>query len=136
MRCVFAMPDPVLLDPDELQREIADVVELVARQNRFLVRKLGPRRIPPLYESGVLYRRDPWGSGLQHFPDCLTVIERGFADCKGLVPYRLAQLREEFPQQLFAVRVYPRRLPGGEFEWHLQVQKPDGIEDPSRLLHQ
>ncbi len=136
MRCVIAMPEPILLDSVELERQIADVVELVARQNRYLMRKLGKRRIPPLYDSGVLYRVDPWDPSFQHFPDCLTVLERRFADCKGLVPYRLAELREAHPEQFFAVRVYPRRTQQRGYEWHLQVEKPDGIEDPSRLLHQ
>jgi hypothetical protein len=135
MRCVFAMDPAVIGDLDELQREVADLVELVARQNRFLMRKLGRTRIPPLYESGVLYRPDPWDPRFQHFPGCLTVLERGYTDCKGLVPYRLAELREAHPDRPYSVRVYPRRRQGG-VELHLQVEGRDFVEDPSRLLHQ
>jgi hypothetical protein len=133
MRCVFAI-DPTLLDGDELQREVADLVELVARQNRYLMRR-GARRIPPLYDSGVVYRQDPWDPRFQHFPGVLTILERGYSDCKGLVPWRLAELRQAHPERLYAVRVYPRRRPDG-IELHLQIEGPDFVEDPSRLLHQ
>lgn len=144
MRCVLAMDPLILADSAELQRQVAEVVELVARQNRYLMRKLGRRRIPRLYDSGVVYRVDPWDSQLQHFPDCVTVVRRRFADCKGLVPYRLAELREEHPDQHFAVHIYPRKAAGfGDGVatptdlLHLQVRLPSGeIEDPSRLLHQ
>jgi len=135
LRCVFAIDPVVLADPAELQREVTDLVELVARQNRYLMRKLGKRRIPPLYDSGVLYRQDPWDPSFQHFPGCLTVLERRFADCKGLVPYRIAELREAHPDRVYSVRVYPRRRADG-VELHLQIEGADFVEDPSRLLHQ
>lgn len=136
MRCVVGM-DPVLLsDARALQQQVAELAEFVARQNRYLIRTLGRRRIPPLYDSGIVYRTDPWDPGFQHFPDCLTALKRGYIDCKGAVPYRLADLREEFPDQHFYVHVYPRRFRGAT-TLHLQVGKPNGeIEDPSRLLHQ
>ena len=163
MRGVVTLDPLILADGDELQREVADLVELVARQNAYLMRRLGPRRIPPLYQSGVLYRLDPWNDAvaaqlsLQHFPNCLEVLHRRFADCKGLVPYKLAELRVREPQKHFSVRTYLRkasdgldgvRLPGrtrigaarapaGDVLVHLQIQHPNGdVEDPSRLLHQ
>jgi hypothetical protein len=131
------MSEAVLRDVPELQRQVADLAEFVARQNRYLMRKLGRRRIPPLYSSGVVYRLDPdeWGASFQHFPDAETVIARGWTDCKGAVPYLLADLREAHPEQLFSVHTYPRRS-GKDVTIHLQVRLPSGeIEDPSRLLH-
>jgi hypothetical protein len=138
LRCVLAMGEAVLRDVAELQRQVADVAEFVARQNAYLIRKLGRRRIPPIFGSGVLYRLDPeeWGGSFQHFPDAATVLERGWTDCKGAVPYRLADLREQYPAENFAVHTYPRRN-GKDTLIHLQVRLPTGeIEDPSRLLHQ
>jgi hypothetical protein len=146
MRCLVAMDPIVLADIELLQEQVAELVEFVSRQNRSLMRKLG-KRIPPLYDSGVLYREDPWDPGYQHFADCVTVLRRGYGDCKSLVPWRLAGLREERPSEHFAAHVYPRRAPRGSprdgvrvaDEWiiHVQVRMPDGlIEDPSRMLHQ
>lgn len=133
---VVVLPPAVTADAAELQREIADLVEFVTRQNRWLMRRLGKQQIPPLYDSGLRYRRDPWGPSIQQIPNALTVLHRRFIDCKGAVPYRLAELREQYPSQHFAVHAYPR-LHAGELMIHLQIRKPDGsIEDPSRYLHQ
>ena len=137
MRCVLAMDPAVLGDAEALQEQVAELVEFVARQNRYLIRRFGRRRIPPLYDSGVLYRVDPWDDAFQHFADCLTVLQRGYSDCKSLVPYRLADLREENPHEHYSAHVYPRRLRTGGTCLHVQVRMPDGqIEDPSRFLHQ
>lgn len=139
LRWVVGVSDAVLSDLAELQRQAAALAELVATQNVFLIRKLGRRRIPPLYSSGVVYRFDPeeWEHPtlqLQYFPDALQVVTQGFVDCKGAVPFRLADLRLERPTENFAVYAYPRRTPHGMLI-HLQVRLPSGeIEDPSRFL--
>jgi hypothetical protein len=136
LRFVVDVPPMVVADVTELQRQVADLAELVARQNRYLLRALGQKRIPPLYDSGLVYRSDPWGPEFQHVPNALTCLERGWVDCKGAVPYRLAQLREEHPDQLFGVHTYPRRV-GGDLLIHQQIRLPGGtLEDPSRFLRQ
>jgi hypothetical protein len=144
LRGVLAISDVVLRDVVELQRQVAAMAELVATQNTYLIRKLGRRRIPPLYDSSVVYRVDPaeWDAvadklgGVLFFPSADEVIRRGWVDCKGAVPYRLADLRLEHPTLNFGVHTYPRRH-GRDVLIHLQVLLPTGeIEDPSRLLHQ
>ncbi len=144
MRGVLGISDTVLRDTAELQRQAAAIAELVASQNVYLIRKLGRRRIPPLYDSGVVYRVDPqeWDpvadklGGVLYFPTAEDIVAQGWCDCKGAVPYRLADLRLEHPTLNFAVHTYPRRN-GRDVLIHLQVMLPTGeIEDPSRLLHQ
>lgn len=130
-------------------------LEAVVLQNRWLMRKHGAR-IPQLYESGILFRIEPWASKVQHFAHCLEAIERGHADCKVLCCYRLAELREAAPTKEHARR-YGLKLYWRIFNdedplhegvgskgkrktmriYHVQVRHPNGaIEDPSRLLHQ
>jgi hypothetical protein len=130
-------------------------LEVVVLQNRLLMRKHGGR-IPQLYESGILFRIEPWASTVQHFANCLEAIERGHADCKVLCCYRLAELREAAPTKEQAAR-YRLKLYWRIFNdedplhegvgskqsrktmriYHVQVRHPNGaIEDPSRLLHQ
>lgn len=135
LRFVIAIPPIVVSDVAELQRQIADLAELVTRQNRFLMRRLGRKRIPPLYESNLSYRDDPWSGGAQHMPNALECLADGVVNCRGAVPYRLAQLREDHPDQLFSVRTYPRQVRGSGVLIHLQINMPGGaVEDPSRFL--
>jgi len=51
MRGVLGISDVVLRDVAELQRQVAALAELVATQNTYLIRKLGRRRIPPLWQT-------------------------------------------------------------------------------------
>lgn len=135
LRFVIALSPIVVADVGELQRQVADLAELVTRQNRFLMRRLGRKRIPPLYETQLFYRDDPWEADAQHMPNALECLAAGFVNCRGAVPYRLAQLREDHPDQLFSVHTYPRRLRSGDVLIHLQINMPGGvIEDPSRFL--
>lgn len=137
MRCVIGV-ELGLLSERELREEIGDIAEMVARQNARFIRKFGRRRIPRLYDAGLPYREDPWGPEFQHFPHALTLIRRGYVDCKGAVPWLLADLREEYPHEQFSVHAYVRRLPGNKLDVHLQIKKPPSLDgvivDPSRLL--
>lgn len=56
--------------------------------------------IPPLYQSGVRYRAEPWAVGAQRYPGgleqfchLLVVLERGWGDCAQLCAWRCAELR-------------------------------------------
>lgn len=139
----------VLGDDRELQRQAAFLAELTASQNVYLIRKLGRRRIPPIYQSGVVYRADPveWDMPhpdlrVQYFPTADAAFERKWVDCKGAAPWRVADLRLENPHRVanpesaYFCTTYVRRS-RGQVLVHLLVQLPTGeIEDPSRFLHQ
>ena len=130
-------------------------LEVVVTQNRYLMKKHG-KRIPPLYDSGIRFRIEPWAEKIQHFANCMEILERGHGDCKTLCCYRLAELRESAPTKAQAAK-YRMKLYWRIFTdedplhdgvgtakarrsmriYHVQVRHPNGaVEDPSRLLHQ
>lgn len=86
--------------------------------------------LPSLYESGVVYRREPpgrewWETAL----DVLGVATQRSGDCEDLAAYRAAELRfyENEPARVCVVTT-----PRGSF--HAIVERGDGsYEDPSRL---
>ena len=83
--------------------------------------------IPPLYKSGIRYKRDhgeTWDS-------CKVCLARGCGDCEDLACYRAAELRQKgIPARAVVMR---SRTPG--VAWHCVVRLPNGrIEDPSRKL--
>lgn len=81
--------------------------------------------LPPLYESGVVYRPespDTWSTAD-------LVLARGWGDCEDLTAWRVAELRA---RGVGAVGDVYRVRPG---QWHAVVQLPDGsVEDPSLRL--
>ena len=88
---------------------------------------LRSRRLPPLYESGVVYRQEPPGR-----EDWLTadqVLKRKHGDCEDLATWRAAEYRVGgIPARAVAKRTGRRRF-------HAVVEFPDGaIEDPSAML--
>lgn len=78
--------------------------------------------LPLLAESGVRYLQDPT------WKDLLVVLQGRLGDCKDLVAWRLAELREQGIDARAHVVFY--KLDGLEL-FHLQVKTPKGIEDPS-----
>jgi hypothetical protein len=94
-------------------------------------------RVPRLYESGTLYRRETASSRRAHGnpSDCdewLTIPEIrsvGAGDCEDLAAWRVAELRHDG----IAARPQLREVRPGH--WHVTVLYPDGTgEDPSRIL--
>jgi hypothetical protein len=85
------------------------------------------RDFKPLYESGVVYKREPhdvW----RHIGD---VYKSGWADCEDLAAIRVAQLRESGEDPAAKVVVYQ----SGPRRFHAIVGRGDGsTEDPSRRL--
>lgn len=91
-------------------------------------RQLARKPLPPLYRSGVRYRRarkeDTWRTPRQ-------VLERGAGHCPDLACWRVAELRlsGEDPHATVMVRR------GGAAMGHVVVRRGDGTqEDPSRIL--
>jgi hypothetical protein len=87
---------------------------------------------PLLYDSGVLYHREPRGEEeWQDIPTCLNVL-RG--DCEDLAAWRAAELRQ---QNIYA-KAHLKWFHNREVNltlFHVQVKLPDGtIDDPSKVL--
>lgn len=82
--------------------------------------------LPPLYQSGVRYQREPPGSERWQLPDETYRRRRG--DCEDLSVWRAAEL------QLAGVDARPVVYRTGPRQLHVIVQTPGGYEDPSRVL--
>jgi hypothetical protein len=87
--------------------------------------------LPPLYESGIVYRREPRGrEWWESAADILGLVVDRSGDCEDLAAYRAAELRY-FEDEMAIVRVL--RTSRGTF--HAVVEREDGeIEDPSRIV--
>lgn len=87
--------------------------------------------LPPLYESGIVYRPEPTGrEWWETAHDLLDVVPDRSGDCEDLAAYRAAELRFfDGEHAIVAIVTTPR----GSF--HAIVQREDGsYEDPSRFL--
>lgn len=93
--------------------------------------------VPPIYESGVKFRPEPWQGKFEEFADALTTYRRGWGDCDDLVAWRVAELRTIGDRRLglhpckATIKIYWRTSGG----FHCEVRMPDGsVEDVSRFL--
>ena len=85
------------------------------------------RKFPPLYASGIRYRRDQG----ETWDSAQVCIKRGYGDCEDLAAYRAAELRCRGVPARAVVR--RSRTPG--VAWHCVVCLPNGqYEDPSKKL--
>jgi hypothetical protein len=138
---------------DELSApEVAAIIGAIlvthAQQNRLLMRRGG---IPPLYSSGVRYQVEPWAGTMQSLRTCREALREGWAECKSLSAWLLAQYREQAPDEFTAsqydidvtwtdkpadplgIGLVPHH--GIVRIFHARVLHPSGkIEDPSRKL--
>lgn len=98
-----------------------DYMLMVAAANR-------GREVPLLYDSGIVYRREP--AGREWWETVIDLLREGEGDCEDLAAYRAAELRyrEGIPARVRIYRTQRRTF-------HAIVQHPDGtLEDPSRIL--
>lgn len=81
----------------------------VVAANRVTIRtaKKKGRPLPRLFESGVVYEREPWPKGVEEFADIVTILRRGWGDCDDLCAARVAELQED--GEPADCRVYWRR---------------------------
>jgi hypothetical protein len=98
-----------------------EVLEDVARRGKPL---------PPLFESGVVYRREKPGREVWQTP--AQTYRKLAGDCEDLATWRVAELRRAgYPAKVRVKR-------GGFRLWHIYVRYFDGTrwvdEDPSKLL--
>lgn len=82
---------------------------------------------PPLYTSGVRYRREP--RGRERWDTIDVVFRNAEGDCEDLASIRAAELqRDGEPARAICIRTSRRKF-------HIVVQRATGeIEDPSRIL--
>lgn len=92
----------------------------------------GGKRFPPLYRSGVRYRRQ---LGPERFLPIPIVFRRRYGDCDQLAAWRAAELQERGVAARAVPRMVTPRL------MHVVVVYPDPrnpkrqvVEDPSRRL--
>ncbi|MET0412830.1 MAG: hypothetical protein ABW217_16110 [Polyangiaceae bacterium] len=142
-------------DPAEVAAQLGYYIQGVAQSNRLIMRK---ERVPPLYQSGVSYRIEPWASQRQSLSNCRSVIARRWAECKSAAAYLLAERREACASEDYA-RKYDLQVSWDDHDagsatvkralGHLQLQPRNGIlrvfhivvllpnggtEDPSKRL--
>lgn len=109
---------------EDLQNGI-DAVTLIDRH------QLRMGYAPPLYSTGVIYRRERHGTlpGLERIQSAEETYLIGYGDCDDLAPWRAAELQ----LQGIDARAEVIRSPG--IGYHVIVRMPSGrVEDPSARL--
>lgn len=89
---------------------------------------------PPLYLSGVCYRREPRATrGIVELWDTIPqVLAQGWGDCDDLAAWRAAELSVR--EGVYALPVLVEAIPGSA-RYHVVVWRSDGAwEDPSARL--
>ena len=97
-------------------------------QAQFELAELAGVEPPPLYESGVVYRRE---RGTENWQSAAETLQLGYGDCEDLASWRAAELRSFDGERGARVKVI--RTNHGTF--HALVEREDGsTEDPSGVL--
>lgn len=108
------------------------VKELLDALIRFWGRRMRRHPLPPLYQSGIVFRPDPSAGVEENWRSPVVTFEHGSGDCDQLVLYRGAELQaagEDATSQCMA-----QRSPIGT-KMHVRVRRANGlVEDPSVLL--
>ncbi len=124
MEITFGLPHVFERDSDSLENAKALRLLLEALITLNLA-YLQHHSAPALYQSGVVYRRTrTWDS----IPE---VLRKGFADCKSLSAYLIAQYRQKGVRAEPVFRFMPVKN-GNMF--HILVKTDKGFEDPSKVL--
>lgn len=108
---------------------LSSVAELEAVLNAFALRyaRESDRRLPPLYKSGIRYRRETG----EHWQNPWETFQTGYGDCEDLALYRVAELVREGRDRRARVAV----IRTGPATLHALVRLGSGrLEDPSRAL--
>ena len=127
------MPVLSLVTPFDGERDLKFALAVLTVLDMEQIRQ---HRLPPLYASGVRYRREqpkqcwaPVNGGCEDWLTALELLRQGVGDCEDLAAYRAAELRLAGEK----ATAFPR--PNGVMGWHIQVRREDGsIEDPSAKL--
>lgn len=123
----------VRIDVPPIPEAIEAVAEGLVQLNVVLMAIAAERGLilPPLYGSGVRYRREPKGrEWWESSQDILGIAANRTGDCEDLAAYRAAELRLEGENARVVIITNSR----GNF--HAVVEREDGtLEDPSRELY-
>lgn len=107
----------------------ASTLRGIARANQDLISR---GIVPPLYQSGVRYQREP--AGVETFADAHWVYQHKSADCSSLAAYRLGELWAA-GETGATIYLRWRGYDDGGRLYHVMVRRADNsLEDPSRLL--
>jgi len=88
-------------------------------------------RAPALYRAGVRYVEEVPGD--EHWRSIPHVLRLGYADCKSLAAWRVAELHVGLGEDA-RCRFFSKETPTGRL-WHIFVVRENGYEeDPSRVL--
>lgn len=110
----------------DIARVIGEIIETMVYRNRLYLRS-NPKT-PLFYEAGIRYV--PASAEERSWRDIPGVLKKRQGDCKDLVPWRLAELREKGEEAQAHVVIYEN-----DALYHVQVRRPNGVlEDPSRRL--
>lgn len=91
--------------------------------------------IPPLIESGLRFRPEPWAGRFEEFADAMTALRRGWVDCDDACAYRVGELWAFGREPKANIHIYWRFRPNGDPAFHVEVRRASGqIEDPARYL--
>lgn len=122
---------PTLEPPELSEWVLLHLLEAGVRIN-VEARKRG-YELPPLYASGVRYRREP--KGQERWQSAPWLYEHGSGDCEDLSMARAAELRASGLVLARAIPKPPQARVGGGKLYHIIVDRGDGsTEDPSRKL--
>lgn len=140
MRVVLDVQTVGLTEP-ELAAVFQTYIQAAAKHNALLIQK-AKGRLPTLYDSGVIFRNEPWMGLLEEVASIPLVMLRGWGDCDDLVAWRIGELLAEGKQAHPKIywRDHPAISVNGEAPkharlYHAEVRMPDGsVEDPSRYL--
>lgn len=131
---------------DDKALAVREINQAIARHNALRIKQ---KRLPPLYNSGVVYK--PEGSP-ELWWDAEEILRRGHDDCEGLAAYRAGELiagiadHRSWPAQVWTRLVKtPSKEMGGSGKggrlFHAIVRIPDGAgpgkaayDDPSVRL--
>lgn len=126
MRAVVEFPDC----PDRLLAICAtQVLEAVVTFNRWY---LAAARVPPLYETGVRHRDEPWAGRLEQFCPAPILLASGWGDCAQLAAWRTAELRNAGRRASMRCIMQAIRRPDGARDrlYHVQVRDQPTPEYP------
>jgi hypothetical protein len=126
---VLCIIDISTLGKERAALEVCRLAEVEIDEARL---ELKARKVPPIYKSGVRFKTQPASSCAFRPPS--EVYERGGGDCKQLVTWRIAELRENginaMPRVIWVDSRDGKTVSG--LQAHMQIRLPDNtVEDPS-----
>jgi hypothetical protein len=123
------MPLFVTMEVPASPDAIAAACEGLASLNFKLMRtaQLAGGGFPPLYRSGIVYRRE--SPRKENWQNVIQLLRTREGDCEDLAGYRVGELRMEGEPATIDI------VPTSRGSYHAVVRRGDGTrEDPSRIL--